>query len=62
MASTNELLELIKPVLLKVCEYNTFKQNGVEVKHAEVLNDLNALFAVIKKAVDRSEYLSKKYV
>lgn len=62
MASSNELFELIKPVLLKVCEYYTFKKNGVEVKHSEVVNELNTLFSVINKTTDKSESLLKKYM
>lgn len=58
---SSQLHELIRPVLLYVCDCYLFRQHGVEVALNEVDNKLKTLFADIRRKVDGDEFLKREY-
>lgn len=58
---SSQLNELIRPVLLYVCDCYLFRQHGVEVALNEVDSKLKSLFADIRRKVDGDEFLKREY-
>ena len=58
---SSQLHELIRPVLLYVCDCYLYRQHGVEVSLNEVDGKLKSLFADIRRKVDRDEFLKREY-
>lgn len=58
---SSQLHELIRPVLLYVCDCYLFRQHGVEVALNEVESKLKNLFAEIRRKVDGDEFLKREY-
>ena len=58
---SSQLHELIRPVLLYVCDCYLFRQHGVEVALNEVESKLKNLFADIRRKVDGDEFLKREY-
>ncbi|MGN0915470.1 MAG: DotU family type IV/VI secretion system protein [Succinivibrio sp.] len=58
----NSLHELIRPVLMCVCDYYLFKQHGVEEKEANVVAKLRGLFADIRRAIEADDFLKRDYL
>ena len=58
---SSQLHELIRPVLLYVCDCYLYRQHGVEVSLNEVAGKLKSLFADIRRKVDGDEFLKREY-
>ena len=58
---SSQLHELIRPVLLYVCDCYLYRQHGVEVSLNEVDGKLKSLFADIRRKVDGDEFLKREY-
>lgn len=57
---SSQLHELIRPVLIYVCDCYLYRQHGVEVSLNEVDGKLKSLFADIRRKVDGDEFLKKR--
>lgn len=53
---SSQLHELIRPVLIYVCDCYLYRQHGVEVSLNEVDGKLKSLFADIRRKVDGDEF------
>lgn len=58
---SSQLHELIRPVLIYVCDCYLYRQHGVEVSLNEVDGKLKSLFADIRRKVDGDEFLKREY-
>lgn len=58
---SSQLHELIRPVLIYVCDCYLYRQHGVEVSLNEVDGKLKSLFADIRRKVDGEEFLKREY-
>lgn len=57
----NTVLELVNPILLKVCNYYTFRKYGYEVKYENVVEEIHSLFSDIKRKTQENELLNNEY-
>lgn len=58
---SSQLHELIRPVLIYVCDCYLYRLHGVEVSLNEVDGKLKSLFADIRRKVDGDEFLKREY-
>lgn len=58
---SSQLHELIRPVLIYVCDCYLYRQHGVEVSLNEVDGKLKSLFADIRRKVDGDEFFKREY-
>ena len=58
---SNEILEIVSPVLYRICDYYIYEQNGYELRYEEFSSEMNRLLSEARQRAEKRESLNAEF-